>query len=153
MKKKTKRPSKKRPRNNRKLPLLAAAIICEKVLQEEGNVVTAIRIVDLINLQGDSKEFIPGVVGFTILILFRSGEAIGKRTLELSCCSPSGETVKSQKQVITFEGGSHGQTLILNINLSLSETGTYWFDVKIGQQVMTRIPLTVNYQRIQNQKD
>lgn len=131
------------------MPYLAVAAICEKVLREEGGIISMVRLIDTFNITGDSKELPPGVVSFVIYVALKSGEAIGKRTVEITGYSPSGEKIHSRKQEVNFEGGVAGAGVIANVMMTVKETGTYWFHVKLNRQEMTRIPLKINYQRAQ----
>ena len=152
MKKKPQRKvtKKKKParRSNRKAPLLGVAAICERLLQED-TVMSMIRMIDTFNITGDSKEFPPGVITFEIYLMFKSGEAVGERTVELVGYSPSGKAGYRFKKKIKFEGGEQGVGLKFRVVMTVDETGVYWFHVKLNRQDITKIPLTINYKRVQ----
>ncbi len=152
MKKKPQRKvtKKKKParRSNRKAPLLGVAAICERLLQED-RVVSMIRMIDTFNITGDSKELPPGVVVFEIYLMFHSGEALGERTVELVSYSPSGKAANRSKKKIEFKGNEKGAALRFKIVMTVDETGVYWFHVKLNRQDVTKIPLTINYKRVQ----
>jgi hypothetical protein len=38
--------------------------------------------------------------------------------------------------------------LVLNINMVVDQEGVYWFEVHLEDQLLTRIPLRILYQRI-----
>ena len=152
MKKKPRRKATKKKlplrRSNRKAPFLGIAAICEKLLQE-GQVMSMIRIIDSFNITGDSKKLPAGVITFNIYLLFKSGEALGERTVELISYSPSGKKGTHFKRRIKFEGNAKGVGLIFNVAMPVDETGVYWFHVKLNRQDITKIPLTINYKRVQ----
>lgn len=150
MKKKPKlKIKRKKPRSNWKLPHLGVAAICEKVMREQDGVVSMIRMIDTFNIKGDAKKLRPGVISFVIYVAFKSGEALGERTLELISYSPSGKKVKSEKQRVKFEGAEQGVGAIFRVTMTINETGVYWFQVKLNRQDVTKIPLRINYMRIQ----
>jgi len=138
--------SRRRPRGNRLKPLLAVAVICERVLQEE-QVSSIIRIVDVFNLTGESKTLKPGVIEFTIYLLFKSDKARGTRTVKVDVISPSSET----RQVFTghgeFKGGGQGISFTVKGMFGVKETGLYWFEVFVNKDLMTRIPLRIEYRQ------
>jgi len=45
------------------------------------------------------------------------------------------------------EGEERGVNLILQLQIEALE-GLFWFDVAVNQQLLTRVPLRVTYQRI-----
>lgn len=49
---------------------------------------------------------------------------------------------------VFFEGQDRGVNVVLNINFAAEEEGIYWFDVLLHEQLVTRIPLRILYQRI-----
>jgi len=150
MKKKPKRKmKKKKPRSNWKLPHLGVAAICEKVMKEQDGVISMIRMIDTFNIKGDAKKLPPGVISFEIYVAFKSGEALGERTLELVSYSPSGEKGKSQKKKIGFEGGESGVGTIFRVTMTINETGIYWFHIKLNRKDVSKIPLRINYMRVQ----
>ena len=150
MKKKPKRKMKKKPpRRNRKLPHLGVAAICENVIREQDGVMSTIRMIDTFNIKGDAKILPPGVISFVIYVAFKSGEALGERTLELVSYSPSGKKGKSEKQRVMFEGGEKGVGAVFRVTMTINETGVYWFHVKLNRQDVTKIPLRINYKRVQ----
>ena len=108
-----------------------------------------IRIIDSFNVTGDEKELPPGLVAIQIYLQFRAGDAVGDRTVEIVNVSPSGERGTPMKNTLHFEGGAQGAAIIFNVKMMVKETGIYWFHVTVNGQEMTRIPLTINYQRIQ----
>lgn len=140
---------KKKPRSNRKLPHLGVAAICESVMREQDGVVSMIRMIDTFNVKGDAKTLPPGVVSFVIYVAFKSGDALGERTLELASYSPSGKKVKTEKQKVKFKGDEQGVGAIFRVTMTINETGIYWFHVKLNRQDVTRIPLRINYKRVQ----
>ena len=49
---------------------------------------------------------------------------------------------------VVFEGEDRGTNLILTLNIVVDQEGVYWFDVLLEDELLTRIPLRILYQRI-----
>ena len=153
MKKKSKRrPAKKatrssKKRGNRKKPYVSVAAICESVLREgkESKVASLIRIIDTYNIKSEHKTLPAGVLSFVLYVVLKSGEAIGKRRIRLIGTSPSGKESFSETREVQFNGAEHGVSFEYRIKLSVNETGIFWFDLYVNREMMTRIPLRINY--------
>jgi hypothetical protein len=133
-------------------PFLNAALLCEKVLQEKDEVISIIRIVDRITLTAHaslSPETLPPMpVSLYALISFKSGSAKGRHTVKWITETPSGIRLPEQLLPVLFEGDDRGVNLVLNINMVVDQEGVYWFEVLLEDQLLTRIPLRILYQRV-----
>src|SRR5258706_6964275 len=85
-------------------PYLSAALVCEKVLFEEDNVSSLIRVVDTIQLPhyppldaGDSVK-LPVVM----LVMLKSGDFRGEKDLILRLVNPSGKRITARAIRLTF---------------------------------------------------
>lgn len=133
-------------------PYLSAAFFCEKILQESDGVVSAIRIVDRINAQAvglDVPDEMPKIpVNLTLFVSFRSGEARGSHDFTLVFVPPSGVSTQRQTNSVLFEGGEdRGVNVMIPLNMLVDQPGVYWFDILLGDRLVTRIPLRIVYQR------
>jgi len=133
-------------------PYLNAALLCEKVLQEKDEVISVIRMIDRLTLTvhaSSSPETLPPMpVSLCALISFKSGNARGRHTVKLVTETPSGVRLPEQLLPVLFEGDDRGVNLVLNINAVVDQEGVYWFDVILEDQVLTRMPLRILYQRV-----
>jgi hypothetical protein len=133
-------------------PYLTVAAICEKVLQEKDDTISIIRMIDrlaiTVNALGSPETMPPTATNVTILISLKSGKARGRNTIKLRLEAPSGLKLPDQLLPVLFEGDDRGVNLILNLNLVVDQEGVYWFDVLLEEQLLTRIPLRILYQRI-----
>jgi hypothetical protein len=135
-------------------PLVGVATFCERLLVEEGGVITAVRIVDTYNIQipPNAPEAVPGVE-IHGLITLRSGDVVGERTISLVMHNPQGE-----RQILspeggwrmTFKGGENGVNIRLQFMLGVKNYGLCWFDVVCDDEVLTRIPLMLR--RVEQEK-
>jgi hypothetical protein len=133
-------------------PYVAMAVLCEKVLQEKDGVLSAIRVIDRIVSTASGPEaparMPPVAIRLTALLSFRSGIARGSYTVTLRPQAPSGRALPALALPVHFEGEDRGANLVLNLDSVLDEEGVYWFDVLLGEQRLTRMPLRVIYQRM-----
>ncbi|MGB8346664.1 MAG: hypothetical protein WCD86_17385 [Ktedonobacteraceae bacterium] len=133
-------------------PYLIAAILCEKVLQEKDETVSIIRMIDRVTLTvpaSISPETLPPLpLNLTLFLSFKSGSAKGRNTIKLRIESPSGIKLPEQLLPILFEGEDRGANLILALNLVIDQEGVYWFDIFLEEELITRIPLRMIYQRV-----
>jgi len=132
-------------------PYVQLATFCEKVLQEQDGVISIIRAIDRIILTTSDpqapSELPPGNIATTLVVALRSDDARGRHPVEIRVQEPSGAYGPSQTLDVVFEGEDRGANLVLNAAVSAVE-GLYWFEVRINDAVLTRVPLRIIYQRI-----
>jgi hypothetical protein len=128
-------------------PHLTAALICERVLQEQDGVLSAIRIVDRVFISVDS-EGNPRASQhpFTLILAWKSGDARGRYSVRVVMEKPSGEQVPVIQAPIHLEGEDRGVNLVVGVALEADQEGLYWFDVFFEEERVTRIPLRALYQ-------
>ena len=134
-------------------PYLSVAVLCEKVLQEKDGVASVIRIVDrfILTASGPAppEKMPPTTITTTAFLSFKSGFAKGSHTVKLVPKDPSGRSAGPEALLpVFFEGEDRGANIIVNVNFRVQEDGLYWFEVLLGERLMTRIPLRVVYQRM-----
>lgn len=134
-------------------PYLTAACFCERVLEEKDGVLSAIRIVDRVMIQGlaqpgaEALPMPPIPISLVALVNLKNGAARGSRRLELNPRSPSGLKLPGVSMPVLLEGeDDRGINLRLQVYLQAQEEGVYWFDVLLDGQQFTRMPLRVVYQ-------
>ena len=133
-------------------PFIAFACICEKVLQEQDGVLSAIRIVDKLNLhKGPPNQLAPktqasAIAGVTMLIGLKSGGYKGRGKLSLQAHSPTGKVMPGLRMAteIEFKGGVEGVNTIVNAGVPFAEEGVYWIDILYNGRILTRMPLSVS---------
>jgi hypothetical protein len=129
-------------------PYLNAAMICERVLRETDNVVSAIRIIDRFttNVQAVGMELpaLPGQrrVSFMMLLQFRSGSARGNQSLRIEVERPDGMVRPLLSQSVYFDGGEErGPVAAINVDFDYDLDGLYWFRVSLDERFVTKMPL------------
>jgi hypothetical protein len=133
-------------------PFLAAALFCEKVLQEKDGVTSLIRVVDRLITQAtgvNPPEQMPRLqANLTLFISLKAGFARGSYAVHIRSTNPLGRSADLATLPVLLEGDDRGANLVGIMQLQLDEPGLYWFDVLFEQRLLTRIPLRVVYQRL-----
>jgi hypothetical protein len=112
-----------------------------------GGWTSLIRILDRWFFNGTTTEMPPSTLQTTMVITFKSGNIRGPATVKIRPLTPSKKSMPSIEVPILFEGEERGVSIILPVVMAVQETGLYWFDVFVDDQLFTRIPLRVVYQR------
>ena len=132
-------------------PILAAALLCERVLEEKDGVNSLIRCIDRIVVQAQGQQ-VPGQmpsipVSVWAFISFKSGSARGRFSVTLVPRTPSGFKLAGPTIPLLFEGeDDRGINIKLLVNFQAQDKGLYWFDVVLDDEVISRMPLRLVYQ-------
>jgi hypothetical protein len=87
-------------------------------------------------------------VKFTVVIGFKSAHKRGPATIKLVPTDPNGTLIQSFEFHANFEGDDdRGAMLIVEMEFPLQVAGVYWFDVRLDEELITRMPLRAVYQR------
>ena len=134
-------------------PYLAAALMCERVLEEKDQVLSIIRVVDNFYVRRAPKNLpkeAQPMASFVAVLAFKKSFAETspiKHTVKLVLYGPSGEVVKTgqaEEAVISFvfEAEKTATNIVVNTLLSADDTvfGTYWYQVTVDGEESTRIP-------------
>jgi hypothetical protein len=133
-------------------PYLQAALLCERVMEEKDGVLSAIRIIDRLihTAMGPATPatMAPLTYAMTTLIILKSGGARGTVQVRIEMEEPSGITTAGPSMTALMEGEDRGQNLIMAMQMTFKETGLYWFNVYVDDQLVTKMPFRVVYTRI-----
>lgn len=133
-------------------PFVQAACFCEMVLQEGSGVASLIRVVDTINHRAHGpeppEEMQPFLYKLTLVVMLKSGSARGRHELKIVPEKPDGSTLDPVIHSFHFEGEEKGHNVFLNMNMTFEYEGLYWFDIFLGDEKLTAIPLRVKYLRV-----
>jgi hypothetical protein len=135
-------------------PYLQAAAFCEKVLRESDNVFSIIRMVDLVTVNGPTDKMTPGKISLTFAIAFRGTQRSTGHEVVVQMRGPDGK--KSPELRTTIEIGDDnkkgvdagGAFLEMEATLLVNKPGLYMADVRLDGKLITRMPLTIRYQRV-----
>lgn len=142
----------KKPRARRPKPLLAAAVFCDKVLEGADGAMSAINLVDTYTLfltpdaLAHPDQRVP--VSLKALLAFKSGDVVGDRTLKLVLRIPTGKKKSVLEKTLPFKGGEQAVNIKVNVELKIKTQGLYWLDVLVDGARLTRMPLKVSFQPI-----
>jgi len=134
-------------------PHVQLATFCDKVLIERDGVLSVIRAIDRITVVASGGPALPAdlpeghKVTPTLVVALRSDEAKGRHTISIVGEQPDGSRLPPANFDVTFEGGERGINLVLPMVLEPQE-GLYWFEVWIGDQLLSRVALRIVYQRM-----
>lgn len=131
-------------------PYVQVAAICQVPMQETTGLFSIIRLMDRLPVGGFTDEMQPQPLNqLSLVVILKAGEMRGKYTLKIIPHTPSGQSLPALQMPALFEGEERGVILCTPLGIVATEEGLYWFDVMIEQEVLTRIPLRVMYQKIQ----
>lgn len=131
-------------------PFVQVAAICQAPVQETSGLLSIFRIMDRIPVHGTTDEMVPQPLNsLFIVVILKSGEMSGKYPLKIVPETPSGQRLLPLEASALFERDERGVVFIHPVPLVATEEGLYWFDVMLGPDLLTRIPLRVMYQKIQ----
>lgn len=129
-------------------PFLTAALFCEEARQKDG-FLSVSSIIDRMVVVGTGPVMFPTSLELTLVVIFRSGDSSGHKTISLGQVAPSqyfSPTVPLFDFPVYFQGGEHGAGVIARVRFVVQEPGLHWFEVSLDGYPVTRIPLTVLYQ-------
>lgn len=133
-------------------PYLQAGCLCENVIEDKHGVLSLIRIIDTVTRTAAGPnppdDMPPFQYEVKLVLMFKSGKARGRSTVRIVPEKPTGASLDPISLTVHFEGEEKGQNFITNMALTLEHEGLYWFNVHLGEDKLTAIPLRVKYDRI-----
>jgi hypothetical protein len=134
-------------RHTKKRPWLAVAAICEKALVEKDRTPSVIRIIDTLTVESDEPKMPAGMLRFTLFLMFRGGPATGTKSLKISGLAPSGKEIVNHEHQLRLLGDEHSSILDIAMQMSVSDEGLYWFEIRLDGNLETRVPLRVRHRK------
>lgn len=134
-------------------PYLQAALLCERVLQEKDGVLSIIRVIDriLVQVMGPQlpEQMPPAPVACYAVVMLKTGSFAGKYKLQLTPTTPSHKPLPSASIDVLLEGGEdRGQNVVMPLQFLAEEEGVYWFEIRLAEQILTKVPLRLIYQTL-----
>jgi hypothetical protein len=135
-------------------PYLNGAVLCERAIQETDGVITIVRIVDKVVAQPlpianapPTSAMQPFPLSLSLVVLIKAGGARGSYTLAIRPQDPTGTQLQALETPLSFTGTDDGQgaNVVINLNLGIQHEGLYWFDVILTGELLTRVPLHIEY--------
>ena len=131
-------------------PYLKLGTICERVLEEKEGVLSLIRMVDRFTITITGKEppeQLPHLLRpLTIIMSWVGG--LGSHEAAFNIISPSGETQRSPRSwSFSLDAINRGHNIIVTLPVSMAKEGVYWIEFILNDQVKSRVPFQVIYER------
>jgi len=143
-------------------PHLQGAFLCEKVLHERDGVPTFVRIIERFTVLVPPKlpagvQLPPGIqfpspsIQFFLVVMVKAGSLPGgSYNMTVKMNMPSGSSLPDNKFQVFFNGSDdNGIAIISPVVMPNPDAGLYWFDVYFEESLMTRIPMRVLHQQMQ----
>jgi hypothetical protein len=139
-------------------PYLVSALLNERTIQEADGVLTLVRVVDKVTAtpgswtEPQASEMPAFLVSLYLTIILKAGRARGDYVLAVRPEDPTGAVLPASENSITFAGTDDGAgaNVIINMNLGIQHVGLYWFNVLLDDQLLTRVPLRIEYEPVQD---
>jgi hypothetical protein len=127
-------------------PYLTIAVLCDKVLEEKDGAASLIRIVERFTILGQSPSMQPTVISPMLVIGLKAGMFRGDAVIQIQPVLPSRERAPALRLPVHFEGDDdRGITVIGQLQFLVTEPGLYWFEIKLFDALLTKIPMRVVY--------
>lgn len=130
-------------------PSLRIAALCERVLEEKDGALSLIRLVDrlVITAEGTNvpRELPPGQVPLTAIMSWING--LGSYEAKIRVDFPDGNSFESITMPFLLDSLDKIQNLVMRLVFPVRRQGIYWFNFMLGDEVKSRLPLRVIYQR------
>ncbi|MBX3278530.1 MAG: hypothetical protein KF868_11065 [Acidobacteria bacterium] len=133
-------------------PYLAVAALCERVLEEKDGVQSLIRMVDRFTVSASGPQapqrMPKGQVNAFLYLSFKSGFAKGKYEVSISLTNPAGRDKSITAIPLFLEGDDRGAAVVVQLGLDIEEEGLYWINISLQDELMTRVPVRLIYNRL-----
>lgn len=131
-------------------PYLQYAVLCERVLREADGVLSLIRIVDRVTVTVLPPGSVPSevvlpppLVGLTLAIGLKSGDYSGAVPVRVQLEAPSPLNWPDFETSAELGGQEEGAAVVLPMQFPVQDEGVYWFAVEVDGEVVTRVPLRI----------
>lgn len=131
-------------------PFVQVACICQTPIQEVNGYMTVVRIMDRIAIPGFTPTMPPTPLqNLCLLLILKAGLLRETHSIRVVPVTPSGKSLPAIVETnALFEGDERGTITAVPVPLVVNEEGLYWFDVFVEEDLLTRIPLRLIYQRL-----
>jgi hypothetical protein len=129
------------------MAIYTSGFICQWALEEKDGVLSAVRIIDRIEVDIPT-DVSPGaivvamqVACFAVLSFKSEGpEDFG---VVFTAIAPNGQRIHPQTFKIHTDGGSHGHQMRIGMSFDPSNIGLWWIEVAVNGAVALRMPLAL----------
>ena len=112
-----------------------------------------IRVVDRLTIAGQSETMPTTSIPTVLCMSFKSGIFRGPADVTVTPIDHNGNRLRLIiRQQVNFEGDDdRGINLNIDMNFPVTEPGVYWFEIAVKDEVLTRTPFRILYQRMGSQ--
>jgi len=132
-------------------PSLRISVLCEKVLEEKDGSLSLIRLIDrlVITAEGTDvpKKLPTGQIALTALMSWING--LGNYEARIRIDFPDGNSFDSPTLPFYLDSLDKVHNQIVRLVIPVKCQGVYWFNFMLGDEIKSKIPLRVIYQRKQ----
>ena len=131
------------------MPICLAMVICENVLAERDDVMSAIRIVDTLTVppRQPGQPNIGDICCFgrlQLLTILKNGDATGEFQCQFVCRDPTQKTTPVAVADVVVDGGPEGgQNMAGPALVRWAGEGLYWIELMIGDTLIAKTPLKI----------
>lgn len=122
-------------------PWLQAAFFCDQAVKDPNEIFSFGGVHDgCVTVGGDGAHVTP-----LLVLMFTGGETPRTVWLSIQARGPwwPGVVEAIVPQILRFDGPRTGHTMISRIRIPTEQDGTVWLDVRIDDDVVTRMPFNV----------
>jgi hypothetical protein len=125
-------------------PFVGAAVFCISVERRTDGAHDLIGVIDVVNLASAlSPPVFQNALHLNVCLLIRPGTLTGPYALTLRGADPVGNPCIAESQVIEFTETAAPIVVSQPLAIPMRGLGVYWFDVKLNEQLLTRMSLEV----------
>ena len=137
-------------------PYLAAAVFCDRILEDKDKSLSAIRIVDTCVVEipahapvGTPSAESPVAITQQVLIAFKSGGNPGLHTMTINVVDPNGTSTKVLEKELEFSPEIHGgMNIRIPATILIKGAGIYSLDVFLDKKLFTRMPINIDVKQL-----
>lgn len=128
-------------------PYLYIALACQSI-PEDGKMPVE-NLPGKVTVEGNTEEMHPFPFTFTLFIGLIAGEYTGKAKIDIQPVAPSGEESPALSVEVEFEEPLNYRVNVKTLveKFIIKQQGIYWFDLKLENHLMGRIPIEVEYRQ------
>jgi len=132
-------------------PSLRIAALCERVLEEKDGSLSLIRLIDRLVITAEGKDIPrdlpPGQFSITALMSWING--LGNYEARIHVDLPDGDSFETPTLPFYLDSLDKVQNLIVRLVIPVKRQGIYWFNFLLGDELKSKVPLRLIYQRKQ----
>jgi hypothetical protein len=132
----------------------ASCFVCQQVLKDQDNLITAVRIFDVITVRKIPTADTAIIDLYAVALVRTSATEPSSRRMTVELVSPSGARGTFGWNEVLFDsqgGNGHpiGATMVVQFRLSIEKSGLYWVSIALDGEQIALMPLTLQIETIE----